>query len=289
MRDNEDYKNKEHDFEKYLEYMHGQVKELCTNYGKIDILWFDFSYWEFKGEAWKATELVKMIRLLQPDIIINNRLGGDIEASVPDIYAGDFASPEQSIPCELMTDVEGDPIPWEGCMTLNNSWGYTVTDNAYKTPEFVIRTLVNCVSKNGNLIINVGPDARGRIPKKSIEVLNEIKDWMEEYGESIYGCKDSKLMKPEWGYFTQKGNILYAHIFNQVLGHINLRGMKDKVEKARLLPDMSEIILTEFWNANNGVDKLDSEDDVFMAFGLPVQTTYELPDKRVTVIKLYLK
>jgi len=160
MRDNQLYRDKKHDFSRYVEYMHGQVKELLTNYGKIDIMWFDFSYDDKIGEAWKATELVKMVRSLQPDIIIDNRLGGNIRSVNPEVYAGDFASPEQIIPPEGILDEAGNPIPWEACITMNNHWGYCAADKDFKTPKQIIRALVECVSKGGNLLLNVGPDAK---------------------------------------------------------------------------------------------------------------------------------
>ncbi len=289
MRYNEDFKNKSHDFDKYIAYFHGQVKELCTNYGKIDIMWFDFSYWEMKGEAWKATELVKMIRELQPDIIIDNRLGGNMELSHPEIYAGDFDGPEQCIPRDMVVNEQGQSLPWEVCMTLNNSWGYCGMDKAYKLPSFVIKCLVDCVSKNGNLLVNIGPDARGRIPKQSKTILSEVGDWLRDNGESIYGCGASEIENPQWGRFTQKENTLYAHLFNPVLGHINMKGMRDKIQKARVVADGSEVIVTDFWNLDNGVSKMDSPEDVYLAFGYPVANTYDLPDPRGTVIKLELK
>ncbi len=161
MRDQSDFKDKEIDFDKYLDYMHGQVKELLTRYGKIDIMWFDFSYDDMTGEKWKATELVKMVRELQPDIIIDNRLGGNIKSAQPEIYAGDFYSPEQIIPPQGILNEVGEQVPWEACITLNDHWGYHAKDQNYKSAKQVIRTLVECVSKNGNLLLNVGPDAKG--------------------------------------------------------------------------------------------------------------------------------
>lgn len=124
MRDNEEYKDKSIDFDKYLEYMHGQVKELLTNYGKIDIMWFDFSYDDMTGEKWKATELINMIREIQPGILIDNRLGGNIKSSNPEVYAGDFYSPEQIVPPEGILNDDGVQVPWEACITLNDNWGY---------------------------------------------------------------------------------------------------------------------------------------------------------------------
>lgn len=288
MRDNPDYKGKKHNFNRYLDYMHGQVKELCTNYGKIDIMWFDFSYHHMKGEAWRATELVNMVRELQPHILINNRLGGNMHFSVPEDCAGDFANPEQMIPGDCIRNENGDPLPWEANITLNDSWGYCSRDKHYKTPEFVIRTLVNCVSKGGNLLVNVGPNALGEIPEESVKILQEVGKWMKRNGKSIYNCGQAQFCKPEWGYFTQRGNLLYAHIFDKVVGHIRLKGLKDKIVKARLVSDGSEVIITGFWNAEAGGETFDNPDDIYINFGYPVQLTYDLPDSIDTVVELEL-
>jgi alpha-L-fucosidase len=209
--------------------MHGQVKELCTNYGKIDILWFDFSYDNMLGEKWKATELITMVRALQPGVIIDNRLeasgenAGSIRTGKPSSYAGDFASPEQIIPPEGIRDEMGNPIPWEACITMNNHWGYSATDKNFKSPKLIIRKLVECVSKNGNLLLNVGPNAKGEIPQESLAVLEEIGRWLLQNGESIYNCGRADLPKPEWGYYTQKGDTLYAHIFGETIGPIGYK------------------------------------------------------------------
>lgn len=278
MRNNEAFKGRKHDFGNYLDYMHGQVKELLTNYGKIDVIWFDFSYGDMSGETWRATDLVKMVRTLQPDIIIDNRLGGNLKSAQPEIYAGDFASPEQIIPPEGIANENGDPIPWEACITLNNHWGYCAKDHDYKLPKQVIRGLVECVSKNGNLLLNVGPNARGQIPTESKEILREVGEWMRRNGESIYGCKRARRPKPEWGRYTQKGNKLYAHVLDRGIGPVNLRGLEGKVAKARLLSDGSEIKVQRPWNA------ADFPDDAFIEFG-----SARLPDEIDTVVELELK
>ena len=164
MRNNPAYKDEKIDFDRYLAYMHGQIKELVTGYGKLDLLWFDFSYDDMTGEKWKATELIKMVRKYQPDVIIDNRLegAGDNHGSItteePLIYSGDFASPEQIIPPKGVCDDKGEPIPWELCATMNNHWGYCNFDHQYKTPQMLVRKLVECASKGGNMILNVGPD-----------------------------------------------------------------------------------------------------------------------------------
>lgn len=290
MRNNEAYKDEKIDFDRYLEYMHGQVKELVTNYGKIDILWFDFSYDDMCGEKWKATELIKMVRKYQPDVIIDNRLEGSgedhgsIATANPLIYSGDFASPEQIIPPEGVRDELGEMIPWELCATMNNHWGYCNFDHQYKSPEMLIRKLVECTSKGGNMILNVGPDAKGNIPKESVKILREIGQWMKKNQESVYGCGICKLPKPEWGRYTQKGNVIYAHVYETPLGALPLSGIApEKLDKVYYVADGSEMNRGEAWNTAL------FSDVAFVSFGDDPVFTYELPDKRDTVLKIILK
>ncbi|NLO82523.1 MAG: alpha-L-fucosidase [Clostridiales bacterium] len=277
MRDNEAWKDKKHDFPRYIEYMHGQVRELLTNYGKIDIIWFDFSYDNMAGETWKATELVEMTRSLQPDIIIDNRLGGNIKSANPEIYAGDFACPEQIIPPEGIKNEVGKPIPWEACITMNNHWGYAAADKDYKSPKQLIRALVECVSKGGNLLLNVGPNAKGEIPQESVDILLQIGEWMRKNGDSIYNCGYAGLPKPEWGRYTRNGNKLYAHIFERGIGPIALQGLNANVKKARLLADGSQVNINKPWNAEHYGDA------VFLNF-----PSSRLPDEIDTVVELEL-
>lgn len=247
------------DFSQYLAYLHGQVRELMTNYGKIDILWLDFSYGELTGEAWRAEELIRTVRSLQPDILINNRLGGDLRSAHPPEYAGDFLTPEQTIPQDIPRNELGQPIPWEACVTLNDHWGYCATDKNYKSPREVVHMLVECVSKNGNLLLNVGPNAFGEFPEEALAILKRVGQWMRKNGESIYGCGAAPFPKPEWGRFTQKGNTLYAHIFDPPVSPLPLQGLAGKVKRARLLADGSEItIIPKPWNIP------DRPEDVFL-------------------------
>lgn len=285
MRMNPAFKDKKYDFDKYLDYMHGQVKELTTNYGKIDIMWFDFSYGEMTKEKWKAEELVKMVKQNQPQVILNNRLAGDGSDELAGSSLGDFDTPEQGIPDEGKVDQNGNPVPWEACVTLNNSWGYNIYDDDWKSPELIIHSLVNCVSKNGNLLLNVGPDGRGNIPEPSKEILVEVGKWMEKNGSSIYGCGASTITtKPDWGRFTQNGKLLYAHLLHPKIGHINLKGYPDKVKKVIVLNNGTEAsTATSWWGAKP------NKEDFFINVAAPTYKTFNLPDSRNTVFEIELK
>jgi alpha-L-fucosidase len=247
MRGNEKYKDEVINWENYVDYMHGQIRELCTNYGKIDIMWFDFSYDEMCAGKWKGEELLKMVRTLQPEILVDNRLeaagssNGSILENIPSPYAGDFASPEQYMPTREICKKNGESIPWELCTTMNDSWGYNAYDNNYKTSDFIILKLVECVSKSGNLIVNIGPDANGEIPYPQQKILSEIGEWMDKNQESIYDCGKSKFERPDWGRYTQNKNVVYAHITEGTIGPLPLTGIpRESIQNVRILENGSE-------------------------------------------------
>lgn len=287
----EAYKDEVVDFDNYLNYMHNQVEELVTNYGKLDILWFDFSYGEMTGEKWRAEELMAMVRKHQPDVIIDNRLEtsgesfGSIVSENPSNYSGDFFSPEQLLPPEGIKNNAGQPIPWELCITMNNNWGYNPMDKVYKSSKTLIRKLVECVSKNGNMLLNVGPDAKGKMNQESLRILSDFHLWMTDNSESIYGCgMATDLAKPEWGYYTQNGNALYAHIFDQPIGPLALPGLdKTNIKRASLLRDGSEIMVSNSWTTKA------FSDVTYLEFGGVSHFTYPLPDDIDTVIKIELR
>ena len=248
-------------WERYVEYLHNQVKELCTNYGKIDILWFDYSFGEYSGEKWEATKLINMVRELQPGVIIGNRLEvsgaglGSLASGKPLHYHGDFVSPEQIIPQEGIRDVNGDPLIWEACFTMNDSWGYNLRDKYFKPAPMLIKKLVECVSKGGNMLLNVGPDAKGNFPEESAAILKEVGKWMEKNKESIYGCGMSDMPRPDFGRITQKGNKLYYHIFDNTIGPVPLIGIEKKdVKKIRLISAGAEVPVADNWVSNNYPD-----------------------------------
>ena len=286
MRYCEAQKDVDRDFNRYLDYMHGQVRELCTRYGKLDIMWFDFSYGELRGEAWRATELVNMVRGYQPDIIIDNRLEvsgegfGSLATDNPSVFAGDFVSPEQIIPPQGLKSESGRDLVWEACITMNDNWGYCAKDKNFKPASTIIKKLVECVSKNGNLLLNVGPDARGNIPEESLEILREIGIWMKKNSASIYGCKGSGLPKPENGRITGRGNKLYYHVMENAIGSVPLYGIsKDLVKSVRLLSDGSELKVADNWIVNNYPD---------IAF-VDISNSPYLPDAVDTVVEIEMK
>lgn len=258
MHDNPLYADENRNWDNYITFMHNQIRELCTNYGRLDILWFDYSYGEMSGEKWAATKLVNMVRDLQPGIIIDNRLEasgsglGSLASGNPLPYHGDFVSPEQIIPQDGVRDVNGEPLIWESCFTMNDSWGYNARDKYFKPASMLIKKLVECVSKGGNMLLNVGPDAYGNIPEESLQTLKEIGVWMKKNGASLYGCGRSSLQRPEFGRITQKGNKLYYHIFENTVGPIPLMELtKKQVKKIRLISTGAEIPVADNWVSRN--------------------------------------
>ena len=162
---------------------------------------------------------------------------------------------------------------------MNDHWGYAAKDQNFKPASTLIKKLVECVSKGGNLLLNVGPDATGKIPSQSLEILSQIGDWMKKNGESIYGCGASGLPKPENGRITRSGNRLYYHIMENAIGAVPLYGIqRDRVKRMRLLQDGSELPLADNWIVNNYPD---------MVFA-PVTDTPFLPDEVDTVVAVDL-
>lgn len=286
MRNDPAYGNENRDFNRYLDFFHAQVKEVCSNYGKLDLIWFDFSYDDLRGEAWRGTELMEMVRSLQPDVVINNRLEvsgegyGSLAACSPTPYHGDFITPEKMIPPHGLVDVEGRPLVWESCVTMNDHWGYCATDNFYKPAPMLIKQLVECVSKGGNMILNIGPDATGRIPQRSLEIMAEMGRWLERNGASIYGCGPAGMEKPEYGRITRRGDTLYYHLYENTIGPMPLPGLeKERVGAIRRLADGTEAPLSTNWVHS------DYPDVVFVDLGPdPV-----LPDSTDTVLEVRLK
>lgn len=203
---------------RFVEYIHGQVRELCTNYGTLDILWYDVS-WPLSAEGWESRKMNSMVRELQSDIIINNRSG------VPE----DFSTPEQHI------SAESKGRAWEACMTMNESWGYHRSDDAWKSPKRIIRNLITCARDGGNYLLNIGPKADGSIPQESAHILNTVGEWMDKYGDTIYGAVPCDVRRSVFANFTQKDNTLYVHVYFWPGEEWAIGGLQTKVKSAKLL------------------------------------------------------
>lgn len=284
QRDDEEYRrnNQGRDVRKYREYLHSQTRELLTKYGKVDVMWFDFSYsnrdWGWsrgKGrDDWRSTELAAMVRELQPGIILNDRLE----------IGGDVVTPEQYQP-RGWVERDGERVMWEACQTLNGSWGYDRDNQDFKPVEMLVQMLVDTVSKGGNLLLNVGPNARGQFEPAAVERLQGIGKWMRLHDRSIYGCTASDFTPPPDCRYTQNGNRLYLHLFAWPFGHVHLPGLAGKVEYAQLLNDASEIRRIEVDPHQTADKTCMGGEEGMLTLQLPVRK----PDVAVPVIELFLK
>ncbi len=277
----------------YRQYMKDQVTELLTNYGKIDIMWYDFTYdnnnnlqfseqlkgWGGKGQQdWDAQGLVELTRKLQPGILINNRMG--IEQ--------DFRTPEQYQMTDWVKDpVTGELVVWEACQTLAGEWVYSPIHTSQKSPEMLIQMLINTVSCGGNLLMNVGPTPRGYIDEKAVSALTTYADWMKYNGRSIYGCTkaDEEFTAPKGCVLTQSedGKRLYVHLFEYPFQFLEMRDMAGKVDYAQFLHDGNEIRYTEGKSAHFSKDRTEADD--LLVLKLPALK----PNVTVPVIELFLK
>ncbi len=223
------------DFNRYVEHLKGQVRELLTNYGKIGVLWFD-GEWENTWTHEHGKMMYQYVRSLDPDIIVNNRVDkgrqGMAGLTAGGDFAGDFGTPEQEIPATGLPGVD-----WESCMTMNNTWGYKLDDQDWKSPQTLIRNLIDIASKGGNYLLNVGPTAEGLIPEPSVERLARIGQWMDVNGESIHGTSASPFRRLPWGRATQKPGRLYLHVFDWPAGALEVPGLRNPVRRAYLLAD----------------------------------------------------
>ena len=202
--------NRTENHARYIKFLHGQLREICSNYGKIDIVWFD----GLGGSAqdWDSENLLKMIRGLQPHVIINDRAGLPADHDTPEQRIGKFQNDH----------------PWETCMTICRQWAWK-PDDEMKSLEQCIQTLVRVVGGDGNFLFNVGPMPDGRIEPRQVERLREMGAWLNKYGQSIYATRGGPFMPGPWGASTSKGSTIYVHVLNWPAENLRLPPIPRKI------------------------------------------------------------
>lgn len=269
--------NKGKDMAKYREYMKNQVRELLTNYGQIDVIWFDFSFPGKNGKGhddWDSEGLLKLVRSLQPNIIIDDRL--DLKDKD---YGWDFESPEQ-YKVEKWPERNGQKVYWETCQTFSGSWGYYRDETSWKSPAQLLELLIESVSKGGNLLLNVGPTARGLFDFRAQDRLKAMGEWMKYNNRSVYGCTEAppaEFAVPDNTLLTYnpKTKRLYVHLLAYPMGNLKMKNMADKIKYVQFLHDASEI---KYRNGNG-------EDSKHVNLTLPVLK----PPMEIPVLEIILK
>lgn len=228
---------------RFVDYTHGLIRELMTNYGKIDILWYDVD-WPLTPAQWESERMNRMVFELQPEIIVNNRNG----------LEGDFSTPEQRI------EAAKDGRAWESCMTLNMGWGYQRSDNEWKSPKAIINNLTICAQQGGNYLLNIGPEADGTVPSESVRILETVGNWLEVNGKAIYATDGgASISFGNYNNFTRRGNTLYVHVyfwpsktpaaewlsFYQPKTVVAIGGIRAKVLSAKVLKTGQKIEFTQ--------------------------------------------
>lgn len=232
-------RTKHGEWKTYYQFMNNQLTELLTNYGPIRAIWFD-GWWDHDQDPdfdWQLPEQYAMIHRLQPGCLIgNNHHQTPFEGEDIQIF-------ERDLPGENKAGLSGQSIsqlPLETCETMNGMWGYKITDQNYKSTKELIHYLVNAAGKNANLLMNIGPQPNGELPAVAVQRLKEMGEWMQVYGETIYGTRGGIVKPHDWGVTTQKGNRLFVHILNLPDNGLYLP-ITQKVKKAVAFKDKSSV------------------------------------------------
>ncbi len=226
--------------DRYQEYMHGQLREIVTQYGPLHSMWFD-GEWEKPWTAERGWQLLRFCRELDPKMLVNNRVGGGrrgMEGVTQEGFApGDYDTPEQRVGAFSIER------PWETCMTICRQWAWKPNDNL-KSLEECIRILVQTAGGDGNLLLNVGPMPDGRIEPRQVDRLREIGAWLKENGESIYGTRGGPFVPGKWGVSTHQGSKIYVHVLDWDGEEVELPPLEQHITSAALM-DGSEVALQQ--------------------------------------------
>ncbi len=248
---------------RFVDFNFCQLEELSRKYNP-DLFWFDGD-WEASAEAWRARELTGMLRGMNENVILNNRIQG----------FGDYATPEQGLPVTRPNERY-----WELCMTMNDSWGYQHNDHNYKTPNQIINIFVETISKGGNLLLDVGPMADGTIPEEQVEILEELGRWTSKHREAIYGTRAGIPAEHFHGptALNREGDILYLYLPYKPIGPVALRGIKNKVNRIWVVGNGTklsyDVKMKQYWSSVPGIIYIDVPEVVL--------------DKDVTVLAVLL-
>lgn len=278
--------NDQKDMNRFRKFLKDQLTELLTGYGKIDLLFFDFSYPGEDGKGrkdWDSEGLLQLTRQLQPGIIINDRL------DLNDVAGGyDYVTPEQFMPARW-PERNGVRVPWETCQTFSGSWGYHRDENTWKSSNQLIAMLIEVVSKGGNLLLNVGPTARGNFDARATNRLDALGEWMRYNDRSIYGCTAAPegFQRPENTFLTYNPETkrLYVHILQWPFKTLYLPGFKGKIKYAQFLHDGSEIKYTASAKADDANHMAITAGEHDLILQMPV----EKPGVEIPVIELFLE
>lgn len=277
-----DVLNKNRDMSVYREYLKNEVREILTNYGEVDVLWLDYSFPGKFGkdkDDWGSEELIKMVRELQPKILVNDRL------DLKDYWGGwDFTTPEQ-FKVQKWPEENGVRIPWETCQTFSGSWGYYRDEYTWKDNKQLLVLLIESVSKGGNVLLNVGPTARGTFDQRADKALAEMGEWMKYNDRSIYGCTQApdEFVAPDNTLLTYNPstNRLYVHLLDYPMKNFLMRGFGNKIKYAQFLHDASEIEIGKPYG--HWIQQEAGTNDI----NLILPTTK--PNVTIPVIEIYLK
>lgn len=210
------------DWPHYYKFMNSQLTELLTNYGKIGAIWFD-GMWDHDSDPtpfnWQLEEQYALIHRLQPDCLVANN------HHLTPFDGEDFQIFERDLPGENTAGLSGQSVshlPLETCQTMNGMWGYKIADQNYKTVDELIKYLVGTAGKGANLLMNIGPQPNGELPAIALDRLKGMGEWLQKYGETIYGTTAGDVAVQDWGVTTRKGDRLFVHIFNKDLKSLYL-------------------------------------------------------------------